>query len=270
MMKLDSSYLDVNYLDLLARQKTFLQQLDPRAKLLTTLIFIAFVVSFNKYALTGLIPFIIYPVSLMVLGNLPPAYLFKKVLLAAPFALFIGVFNPILDREIMVRLGDVGISGGWVSFVSIMLRFVLTVSAALILIATTGFNEVCLALRKMGMPAGLSVQFLFLFRYLFVLIEEASRMSRARAVRSFDGKGMGLKVFSHMIGQLLLRTIDRARRIHLGMLCRGFDGELRLLRTLRWQSRDVAFVLGWGALFVLMRRYDVPHLIGDLVFRVIA
>lgn len=268
MMKLESSYLDLSYIDLLARQNNFLQQLDPRAKLLTTLLFITAVVSFDKYALSGLIPFLIYPLSLLVLGSLPPGYLFKRILVAAPFALFIGVFNPILDREIMVRIGEVGISGGWISFASIMLRFTLTVSAALILIATTGFNEVCLALRKMGMPAGLSVQLLFLFRYLFVLIEEAARMSRAREVRSFGGKGMGMKVFSHMIGQLLLRTIDRARRIHLGMLCRGFDGELRLLRTFRWRWRDAAFVLVWAALFAAMRRFDVPRLIGDLVLGV--
>lgn len=269
-MKLESSTLDIGYLDLLSRQQTLIHHLDPRAKLLTTLSFIAVVVSFGKYAVTALIPFVIYPVSLIALGNLPPGYFLKKILLAAPFALFIGIFNPVLDREVMVRFADVGISGGWISFASIMLRFALTVSAALILIATTGFNEVCLALRKMGVPAGLSVQLLFLFRYLFVLIEESARMSRARAVRSFDGKGMGLKIFSHMIGQLLLRTIDRARRIHLGMLCRGFDGELRLLRVFRWKGRDVAFVLGWSALFVLMRRYDVPRLIGDLVFRVLA
>ena len=60
------------------------------------------------------------------------------------------------------------------------------------------------------MPASLSAQLLFLYRYLFVLIDEASRMARARAMRSFDGRGMGMKVFSYLIGQLLLRTIDRA------------------------------------------------------------
>ena len=90
-------------------------------------------------------------------------------------------------------------------------------------------------------------------------------MNRARTVRSFDGKGMDMKVFSNMVGQLLLRTIDRARRIHLGMLCRGFDGELRLLRPFRLNRRDLVFVLGWSVLFILMRRYDVPELIGDFV-----
>jgi cobalt/nickel transport system permease protein len=268
-MKLESSYLDIGYLDLLARQKSFVHQLDPRAKLLTTLLFIASVISFGKYSVTALIPFVIYPLSLIALGNLPLGYLFKKVLIAVPFAFFVGIFNPVFDQETMVQIGSLGISGGWVSFSSIIIRFFLTVSAALILIASTGFDEVCLALRKMGVPAILSTQLLFLYRYLFVLIDEASRMARARAMRSFGGRGMGLKIFSYLIGQLLLRTIDRARRIHLCMLCRGFDGELRLIRLFRFNGRDVAFFVGWSTLFVLLRRYDVPQLMGNLVFRIV-
>ena len=93
--------------------------------------------------------------ALIAVGNLPPGYLAKKMLLAAPFAFFIGIFNPLLDRAVMVHLGPLGISGGWVSFASIMLRFVLTVSAALILIAGTGLNAVCLASGEAGSPAQL-------------------------------------------------------------------------------------------------------------------
>jgi cobalt/nickel transport system permease protein len=233
-------------------------------KLLTTLVFIMAVVSFGKYEITGLIPFIIYPVALIAVGNLPPGYLARKILLAAPFAFFIGIFNPLLDRTILVHLGPVAISGGWVSFASIMIRFTLTVSAALILIASTGLNAVCLALDKLGAPRSFVMQLLFLYRYIFVLTDEALRLVRARALRSFQGRGMGLKVFSYMIGQLLLRTLDRARRIHQAMLSRGFDGRIHLLRPLHLRGRDAAFLLGWSTLFVLMRCYNIPHLLGNL------
>jgi cobalt/nickel transport system permease protein len=144
-----------------------------------------------------------------------------------------------------------------------MLRFVLTVSAALILIATTGFNAVCLALEKMGTPRSFVVQLLFLYRYIFVLTDEASRMVRARSLRAFGGNGMGIRVFSSMIGHLLLRTMDRAQRIHLAMLCRGFDGEIRIARPLEFTGRDALFCLGWCGLFVLMRLYNLPELIGN-------
>jgi cobalt/nickel transport system permease protein len=265
MSKIESSLFNLGYLDTLSFQDTPIHRLDPRIKLLTTLAFIIAVISFDKYAITGLMPFLIYPVTLVAMGNVPAGYLAKKVLLAAPFAFFIGIFNPFLDHTILVRLGPVNISGGWVSFASIMLRFALTVSAALILIATTGFNAVCMGLEKLGAPRIFANQLLFLYRYIFVLTEEAGRLARARSLRSFQGRGMGLKVFSSMIGHLLLRTLDRAQRIYLAMLCRGFNGEIHQLRPLKIRPVDLGFFLGWSIFFILMRIYDVPQLLGRLV-----
>jgi cobalt/nickel transport system permease protein len=265
MAKIESSILDFSYLDTLSYQSTFIHRLDPRVKLLTTLFFIVCVISFNKYELSGPIAFVIYPVVMVTLGNLPIAYLLKKVLLAAPFAFFIGIFNPLLDRAIMVHLGPIGISGGWVSFISIMIRFVLTVSAALVLIAGTGFNSICMALERMGAPSSFVIQLLFLYRYVFVLTDEAGRLTRARSLRAFGGRGMGFRVFSHMIGQLLLRTLDRAQRIHLAMRCRGFDGELRVVRPLKICGRDVLFLMVWSFLFLVMRIHDIPQWIGHTV-----
>jgi cobalt/nickel transport system permease protein len=262
MGQIESALLNIGYLETLAYQDTPLQRLDPRVKLLTTLVFIITVVSFGKYEITGLIPFVIYPVALIAVGNLPPVYLAKKLLLAAPFAFFIGIFNPLLDRTVLLQLGPVGLSGGWISFASIMLRFALTVSAAFILIACTGFTAVCLALEKLGAPRSFVLQLLFLYRYLFVLTDEALRLVRARALRSFQGRGLGFKVFSFMLGQLLLRTLNRAQRIHRAMLSRGFDGKIRILRTLHLHGRDLAFLLGWSTLFVLLRWFNVPQVLG--------
>jgi len=260
-----ASALDIRYLDIISSRDTSIHRLDPRAKLLTTLAYIVAVASFDKYTVTGLVPFVIYPVVLIALGDLPVAYLLRKVMLAAPFAFFIGIFNPFFDQEVLLQLGPVPISGGWVSFLSIMLRFTLTVASALLLVATTGLNGVCLALDKLGAPKAFVVQLLFLYRYLFVLGDEAIRLTRARALRSFEGRGMGIRVFSSLAGQLLLRTLDRARRIHLAMLCRGFDGEVRQAGSLRFSKGDLAYTVGWSGLFALLRVYDIPQLAGSVV-----
>ena len=122
-------------MDTLSSQQTAIHQLDPRAKLLTTLVFVAIVVSFGKYEISALIPFFIYPVVLCAIGNVPPIYLIKKLVLVSPFAILLGIFNPLLDRDILINLSGIEISGGWVSFTSILIRFVLTVGAALTLIA---------------------------------------------------------------------------------------------------------------------------------------
>ncbi|MCL4502841.1 MAG: cobalt ECF transporter T component CbiQ [Deltaproteobacteria bacterium] len=265
MASIESSLLNIGYLETLACQETPLHRLDPRAKILTTLAFIITVVSFGKYEITALIPFFIFPVALSAVGNLPPGYLAKKVLLAAPFAFFIGIFNPWLDRTVMVHLGPVAVSGGWVSFASIMLRFLLTVSAGLILIAGTGLNAVCLGLEKLGAPRTFVMQLMFLYRYIFVLTEEALRLIRARSLRSFQGRGLGFTVFSYLIGQLLLRTLARANRIHLAMLSRGFAGKIHLVRPVRIRLNDVAFFVGWSALFILLRIYNLSYVLGNAV-----
>jgi len=268
-VKPGSALFDIGYMDRLAAQDTPVHRLDPRAKLLTTLVFIVTVVSFGKYEISAYIPFFIYPTILMALGNLPPGYLLKKIAVVLPFALLIGIFNPILDREILVRLGQFGVSGGWISFVSILIRFVLTVGSALILIACTGFNAVCMALEKLGTPRIFAIQLLFLYRYLFVLVDESARMVRARSLRTFDGRAMGVRIFGYLLGHLLLRTLDRAQRIHLAMFCRGFDGEIRMLRPLKIGATELVFFLGWSTFFILMRMYNVPQVAGDWILRVL-
>lgn len=269
MAGIDSSFFDLTRFDTLSRLDTPIHRLDPRIKVLTTMFFIVAVVSFDKYRLSPLLPFVLYPVVLIALGNLPLSYLAGKVFLALPFAFFVGIFNPFFDREVLVRFGPMGVSGGWISFASILIRFALTVTAALALVATTGMYDLCRALERLGVPRAFTVQLLFLYRYLFVLVDEGSRMHRARSLRTFGNRGTGLRVYTHMIGQLLLRTLDRAQRIHAAMLCRGFDGEIRLSRVSSINKRDIWFFCGWCAAFALMRMYDLPAWAGKIVTGVV-
>lgn len=264
MVKLDQNTFDIGLTDTLSAQDTWIHRLDPRAKLLTTLIFITTVVSFGKYEISAMIPFFIYPVVLGVLGNLPPGYLIKKVAVVSPFAIMIGIFNPLFDREVLFYLGELGVSGGWISFFSILLKFSLTVSAALTLIALTGFNAVCLALEKLGAPKVFVVQLLFLHRYMFVLIEEALRMVRARTLRAF-GTSVGIRSFGPMVGHLLLRSLDRAQRIHLAMSCRGFEGQIHIRTPLKIGYQEILFVLCWSSSFIFMRAYNLPFYIGNII-----
>ena len=193
MAKFESAFFDLSYLDTLASGKTPLHRLDPRIKVLTTALFIVCVVSFDKYAIAAMLPFAVFLTVIMELGGVPPTYLINKLLITSPFAIMVGIFNPFFDQQIMLQLGPIGVSGGWLSFFSILLRFSLTVSATLILIATTGFNSVCMALERLGIPKIFAVQLLLLYRYIFVLIAEGQRMYQARALRSFQRRRMDIK-----------------------------------------------------------------------------
>jgi cobalt/nickel transport system permease protein len=265
MASIDGALLDFKRMDRLAAGDTAIHRLDPRAKVLVTLIFIGTVISFGKYAVTGMIPLVIFPVVMVSLGNLPPGYIAKKIALLCPFALVVGMFNPIFDRTVLLHLGPVGITGGWISFTSIIIRAVLTAGAAIIVVGVTGFPAICQALERLGAPRAFAVQLLFLYRYLFVLTEEGARVSRARELRSFGGKGPGMSSFGSLAGHLLLRTWGRAERIHMAMLARGFRGEFHTRREYHFGCRELIFLCGWSALFIMLRYYNLPHLLGTLV-----
>ncbi|MFH1957121.1 MAG: cobalt ECF transporter T component CbiQ [bacterium] len=265
MNKVGKNLFDIGYMDTLSAGNSPLHRLDPRVKLITTLMFIVAVVSFNKYALSAMTPFFIYPAVLISTSGLPAGYLLKKVLLVSPFAVLVGIFNPVIDKEILLHVGSISVSGGWVSFLSIMLRFVLTVTAALVLIASTGFNSVCDALMKFGVPRPFVAQLLLFHRYIFILTDEAERMLRARSLRTFKSGTMNVKIFVSLISHLLLRTIGRAERIYRAMLCRGFDGRVPVIRKMRTGFREVIFVIGWSFIFVFFRYCNIPFKIGALI-----
>jgi cobalt/nickel transport system permease protein len=262
---IENALYDLGRLDRLADEgDSFIHRLDPTAKVLTTLVYIVAVVSFDRYAIGRLLPYFLYPAVLIGLGDLPFFYFVKKLLLVSPFVLCIGIFNPFLDRNILLHLGPVAITGGWISFASILLRFTLTVSAGLLLIATTGFPAICLALNRMGAPRIFTVQLLFLYRYLFVLTEESIRMLRAHSLRAL-GRGMRFATARDLLGNLLLRTLARAQRIHLAMLSRSFTGDIRLVRQSRIGPAELLFSLGAITIFILLRFHGPTQFIGQLL-----
>jgi len=265
-MKLLASALDdLRALDTLTTRDTALTRLDPRAKLTVTLLFVVTTLSFDRYRVAALLPLALYPIVLAAQGGMPSRVLLRTLGLASPFALMVGIFNPLLDRAPMLSFGVVELSGGWVSFAAILLRFGLTASAALVLVAGTGMLPLCAALSRFGVPRVFTVQLLFLYRYLFVLAGEAARMATARRLRAGGHPRMGLAVYAPLLGHLLLRAFERAGRVHGAMLARGFDGELRLADPWRWQRADTLFVAGWCAYLAWARAIDLPNAIGALL-----
>ena len=269
-MAFDQAFFSIGRLDRLSYQDTFVHRLDPRVKVIATMLFILTVVSFSKYEVASLVPFLFFPVILMTLGDLPAGFLLKKVLIVSPFAIFIGIFNPFFDTRTAAVLFGVPLSAGWISFASILLKFLLTISAALILIATTSFPGVCQALRKLGAPALFVSQLLFLYRYLFTLLEETMRIVRARDMRSFGKRGTGARVAARIIGVLFLRTVERAERVYQAMLSRGFRGEVPVLRRSGIGAADILFLLVTIAGLAVFRLFPIGAWAGRLaqeVFR---
>ncbi|MFZ5774175.1 MAG: cobalt ECF transporter T component CbiQ [Thermodesulfobacteriota bacterium] len=263
-MPLDAALLNLGQLDRLAGRRTLVHGLDPRAKVAATTAFILATVSMPKHELAPLMPLFLFPVVMASLAEVPLRFLAKRVALVSPFALFVGMFNPFFDTAVAGVLLGVPISGGWLSFASILVKFSLTVSAALLLIATTSFPGVCQALRDLGAPPLFVSQLLFLHRYLFVLLEEAMRMSRARELRAFGGQGLGMRVAGRIIGVLFIRTVERSERIYRAMLCRGFHGDIPVGRRHRPGWPDLLFLALTAGWLFACRFLPLTHMAGRL------
>ena len=268
-MDFDKQYFNLGLLDALSYKDTVVHRLDPRTKVIATLSFIATVVSFPKYEIARLVPFFLIPTVILILGDIPARFLLRKVLIASVFALLIGLFNPLLDTRPAFEFLGVPVSGGWLSFFSIILRTLLTVSAVLLLISTTSFPGVAYALSRLGVPGAFISQLLFLYRYLFVLTEETMRMVRARDLRSFGRRGREAGVFSALVGTLFVRTVERAERIHQAMLSRGFTGAIQSTRRYGFGINDLICLSLTAAVLILFRMYDPIAILGMQAERIL-
>lgn len=270
MSRIDAALRELRSLEALAARPSALAALDPRARILMTLAFIVTVVSFDRYTVLALLPLALFPVLMAALGDVPLRLLARRIVLAAPFALTVGLFNPLLDRAPMADLFGLAVSGGWVSLASLLLRLALTVAAAVVLLASTGMVAVCHGLAQLGVPRVLTHQLLLMQRYVNVLAEEAAHMRLARALRAGEGRPLGLAVWGTLLGQLLVRSIDRAQRIHQAMLARGFDGRLPHIPPAHWRWPDSAWLALCLAALALARSVDLPQSMGRVLIRGLA
>ena len=260
-----AAWLDIGGMDDLSRLESPMHRVDPRAKALVTMAFIAFVMSYPRHSLSALMPWALYPVVVLALGRIPWRPIARKMLVAAPFALAVGMFNPLIDREPIAVLGPLTLSAGWMSFFSILARFALTVSAALALVACTGMYPLVAGLERLGLPSLFATQLLFLYRYLFVVAEEGTTMVRGVELRSGGLKSLTMGTYGSLLGNLLLRSMERADRVHRAMTARGFDGYVRIGRVQHFRAGDALFLAGWLAFFVVLRFADVSVVVGSAV-----
>ena len=259
---------ELRLIDALSDRATPYARLDPRARVLVTLGFVVTVVSFDRYAVAALLPMALFLVVTAAMAQVPWRMVGRGLWLSCPFAVMLGLFNPWLDPLPLLTVAGCSVSGGWVSYASLLIRFGLTVSAALILVAGTGFDAVCAGLWRLGLPTVLTTQLLLLHRYAVVLVEQAAQMNLARVLRCSHGRtAMPLAVYGSLLGHLLLRTMQKSERIYQAMVSRGFDGTLRGVTAWHWRGVDSWFVLLSLCGFGLARSLNVAQVLGQIALK---
>ncbi|MDR2484559.1 MAG: cobalt ECF transporter T component CbiQ [Treponema sp.] len=264
-MNLYQGAAGIDSLERLAMGDSPVHRLHPRAKLLATVAYIGVVISFPSYNVSGLVPFLLYPAAAMPLSGTPYKPLLIRLLAALPFSLMGGFSSLLLIRETAFSLGTFSVTWGMVSFGSIMLKTLLTVLAVLILIATTSFIEIGYQLTAIGLPKIMSLQLVMTYRYISVILGEAASMFTAYILRAPNQKGIKMKDMSSFLGQLILRSFDRAERVYQAMKCRGFQGTYQGKGRRKFRPADYGYALGLLAAALGLRFFNLSVFLGRLL-----
>ena len=267
MNKMEKALWELSEMDELAAQDSPIHRLSPTAKLLTAIAYILVVVSYHKYDLSGLIVMLLYPVLLFQLSDIPISVCFYKLRIVLPLVMAVGLFNPFFDRAPLVYLGTVPVSGGVISMLTLMLKGVLCLMVSFLMMATTPIDSLCAALRKLHIPGMLVTLLLLTYRYVGVMTEELAVMTDAYHLRAPGQKGIHVSAWGSFLGQLLLRSMDRAQELYSSMLLRGYHDHFHYAPMKTFDLRDGLYLVGCIAIFLLLRFVNIAQLLGSIFMR---
>ncbi len=246
--------MHIHFLDPFIAGQSAIHRLDPRVKFVLAVAFILTAALTPSGAWPVYVLLFALAMGVIVLSELGVGFVFRRAVLALPFVLAAlpVIFTLPGVPLFSLSLGSWGLTAtadGVERFVSIALKSWISVQIAIVLSSSTPFPELMVAMRAARVPRLLVSIFGLMWRYLFVLADEAMRLLRARSARSGATGLPGMKVGGSiswrgrvaggMAGNLFLRAIERSDRIYVAMLSRGYDGEVRdlplpPLRALHW------------------------------------
>ena len=200
---------------------------QPHHKLLALLAFVVVVVATPRewYAAYGVYLAVLGVV--VVVSQVPPAYLLKRMVVEVPFVVF-AVLMPFIAAgprtEVLgLTVSEPGLLAAW----GLLAKGTLGVLASLTLAATTEPHDLLRGLERLRLPQQLVQIMGFMVRYLDVVTDEMRRMKVARESRGFTARNpRHWPVVARSAGALFIRSYERGERVHLAMVSRGYTGRM--------------------------------------------
>jgi cobalt/nickel transport system permease protein len=238
------------FLDEYSHLDSPIHRLDPRAKLVGFVVLIIVCVTTPPDLYAAFALYLGLEIAILVMSRLPLKHVLKRMLIVLPFILMVAIFLPFFSKGGgSYNLGPVTMSGhGLTVLWNVAIKSTISVLAVILLSSTTPFPELLRGMEKMRIPHMLTTLLSFMYRYIFVLIDEMQRMRRARDSRGWKGKWIWqAKVIGHMIAALFIRSYERGERVYAAMLARGYGGEVQTLYLHKFGVME----MGFTALMVL-------------------
>ena len=173
------SFLD-HYSDL----GSFIHKLDPRTKIITTFAFILMLVLTPPQRWEAFALYFALIAGLVLISRIPPLHVLKRSLVIVPFVLFIAIFIPFLKTSEPSGSYNIWIwqvsSSGLLILWNVVIKAWLSILSLILLSSTTKFSELLKGLEQLRMPQVLVMILSFMYRYMFVLVDEVIRMKQAK------------------------------------------------------------------------------------------
>jgi cobalt/nickel transport system permease protein len=241
--------------------------MHARVKIIFTLVFIFALNFLPQNAWPGFILFFSLLLSAIIVSQVDKRKIFRRSLIAIPFVLsalplvFWGSV-PLINFDVF-GLFTIPISiSGTERCLSIVVKAWISVLAALILTSTTDTQDLISGFRQLRVPAILISVVELMWRYLFVMVDEVTRLIRARNSRSTvvnHGHHVGgtviwrAEVTGNMAGSLFLRSIERSERVYAAMLSRGYNGEPLSEQGVEFTRQDGLYtIIGMLVILVIL------------------
>jgi len=224
--------------------KSFVHGLDPRIKIIVAIPF-SVVVAVSTHFL-ALLPALAVSLLLIVLTKLSTGKVFYRLLLVNGLILFLWLLLPFTFKgETLFTIGPlVGTKEGVLYASQITLKCNAILLAMIALMATIPIFTLGHAMSKLYFPEKMIHLFLFTYRYIHVIFQEYHRLINAMRIRGFiPGTNLHTyRSYAYLLGMLLVKSYDRAERVHKAMLCRGFSGKYYTLSRFSVKIRDILYL----------------------------
>lgn len=233
------------FLDKYSGLKSPIHRLDPRAKVLGTVFLVALCVTTPPTLLASFATYLTLELFLLAASRLPWRHVIKRYLVVLPFIAAVALVVPFLSRGGgSYNLGPLKLHGrGLLVLWNVTAKATVSVLAVILLSSTTPFPDLLKAMRELRVPTLLVNLLSFAYRYIFVLVDEAQRMRRARDSRGWNGRWIWQsRTIGNMIASLFLRSYERGERVYAAMLARGYDGDVKTLYPYTFGTADMAFL----------------------------
>ena len=238
----------------LSNGDSFIQRLDPRVKIVIVSLFSVVVAAANRFqVLTWALAL---SILIVLTANVPIKELMRRLIPVNMLIIFLWLFLPFtFAGETLFFIGPLTVTREGVLYATrITIKSNAIMLVLIALVASTPIFTFGHAMHELGITQKIVHLFFFTYRYIHVIHREYSRLVNSMKIRGFIPKTSlhTYRTYAYMVGMLLVRSLDRAQRVHNAMLCRGFKGNLYSLSKFSLKRKDVVSLIFMLTVIIFM------------------